>query len=701
MTFSPPPQGHNFHPAYRPDIDGLRAVAILSVVIFHAFPKVLQGGFVGVDIFFVISGFLISSIIFKSLLRGDFSFTEFYAHRIKRIFPALILVLVVSYIFGWFALLPDEFKQLGKHMAAGAGFVQNFVLWQESGYFDTASRLKPLMHLWSLAIEEQFYLIYPVLIWGSWRLNFNIIKVLALLFLISFGLNVSAIGNNVIETFFVPQTRFWELLAGSVLAYLPFFKQIRFAEWLKQYVFHPAFFRQPPLAKRRNVILNNLLSFGGLLLIVAAIFGLNKKMLFPGWWALVPVLGAFLLILAGPGGWVNRNILANRLMVSVGLISYPLYLWHWPLLSFARIMENGRTSVNMRISIVVLSFLLAWLTYMLVEKPIRFGQRSWLKTAVLCLLIAVVGYTGYYTLTSDGMAFRHKWISDNATQIGLGRSFETNANCKLAHPLFNDCCYCAQAKTDKPTIILVGDSHSNSLYPGLTEVTRDTGDNVLNLAIGGCLPFFDVASFQKGAQDRCVGKMEYNTNDILQYLEKYSSINTIVMSFRGTAYLSGESYGIGLKEDGGHDRVISLTTRPDISDFHQVFETGMRATIERLLAKNKKIIFVIDWPEIGFDPQSCVDSRPLRLTDWVKQPCVLPRQDFEQRSREYRELVLSVLKDFPSVKVFDAPALLCDDQWCWAMKDHMLLYRDDHHLSIEGSRYLTKELVKLIEPATN
>ncbi|MCK9395013.1 MAG: acyltransferase [Methylobacter sp.] len=374
----PPSQEHNFHPAYRPDIDGLRALAILSVVIFHAFPKALPGGFVGVDIFFVISGFLISCIIFKSLLRGDFSFTEFYAHRIKRIFPALILVLAACYAFGWIALLPEEFKQLGKHMAAGAGFVQNIILWQESGYFDIASRLKPLLHLWSLSIEEQFYLIYPLLIWGAWRLRLNIlIMVICTLLLISFGLNISTIGKHAVETFFVPQTRFWELLAGSVLAYMQIFKLPRFTEWLKRYMFHPMIFQQPPPVERRNAILSNLLSFGGLLLILAAIFGLSKGKLFPGWWALAPVLGAFLLILAGPTGWVNLNILANRLMVFVGLISYPLYLWHWPLLSFARIMESGKTSAIMRISIIALSFLLAWLTYRLIEKPVRFGRPSW------------------------------------------------------------------------------------------------------------------------------------------------------------------------------------------------------------------------------------------------------------------------------------------------------------------------------------
>ncbi|HJW02870.1 MAG TPA: acyltransferase, partial [Azospira sp.] len=301
-----PAQEHNVHPVYRPDIDGLRAVAILSVVVFHAFPANLRGGFVGVDIFFVISGFLISNIIFRSLQRGDFSFAEFYAHRIKRIFPALIVVLTASFAFGWFALLPDEFKQLGKHMAAGAGFVQNFVLWNESGYFDTASELKPLMHLWSLAIEEQFYLIYPLLIWAAWRVRLNALALVVALGCLSFGLNVLEIREAPVKTFFVPQTRYWELLAGAVLAYLQLFKQGQFA---------PALSRPPALSAYRQRLLNNLLSACGLLLILLAVITIHKGRAFPGWWALAPVMGAFLLILAGPQAWVNRRLLANRLMV--------------------------------------------------------------------------------------------------------------------------------------------------------------------------------------------------------------------------------------------------------------------------------------------------------------------------------------------------------------------------------------------------
>ena len=206
------------HPKYRPDIDGLRAVAVLSVVAFHAFPAWMKGGFIGVDVFFVISGFLISTIIFGSLERGTFSFADFYARRIKRIFPALILVLSLSLIFGWFSLLPDELNQLGKHVVAGAGFVSNFVLWSESGYFDNSADTKPLLHLWSLGIEEQFYIVWPFLLWGAWKRQLNFFVVIISLLIGSFILNIWLIHTNPVATFYSPLARFWELLCGSLLA---------------------------------------------------------------------------------------------------------------------------------------------------------------------------------------------------------------------------------------------------------------------------------------------------------------------------------------------------------------------------------------------------------------------------------------------------------------------------------------------------
>jgi peptidoglycan/LPS O-acetylase OafA/YrhL len=213
-------RGMSVQSKYRADIDGLRALAVLSVVGFHAFPSVIGSGFVGVDIFFVISGYLISTIIFENLERGSFSFLDFYARRIRRIFPALILVLLVCYALGWTALLADEFKQLGKHIAGGAGFASNLVLRNESGYFDNAASTKPLLHLWSLGIEEQFYLIWPLLLWLAARLRLNFFICLVGLAAVSFGLNVRKVGSDAVAAFYTPQTRFWELMIGATLAYL-------------------------------------------------------------------------------------------------------------------------------------------------------------------------------------------------------------------------------------------------------------------------------------------------------------------------------------------------------------------------------------------------------------------------------------------------------------------------------------------------
>lgn len=206
------------HPKYRPYIDGLRAVAVLSVLIFHAFPEWLSGGFIGVDVFFIISGYLISTIIFVNINERRFSFVEFYARRVNRIFPALFVVLIFSYAFGWLNLLADDFAKLGKHIAGGAGFVSNLILWNESGCFDKAAELKPLLHLWSLGIEEQFYFVWPLAIFFIARWPKKVLPFILVLAGISFGLNVLYINTNPVATFYSPITRFWELLIGSLLA---------------------------------------------------------------------------------------------------------------------------------------------------------------------------------------------------------------------------------------------------------------------------------------------------------------------------------------------------------------------------------------------------------------------------------------------------------------------------------------------------
>jgi len=360
------------HPTYRPDIDGLRAVAVLAVVVFHAFPDWLPGGFVGVDIFFVISGFLISTILFNGLEQGSFSFGDFYARRVRRIFPALVIVLGACLALGWGILLTDEYSSLGESVLGGASFLANFQLWQQAGYFDTKAELKPLLHLWSLGIEEQFYMVWPLLLWLGYRLRANLPLVTLLVLGASFFLNIDTVHLDRTRTFYLPDTRFWELLSGSLLAYV---------------TLHHGRLKMPRA-------LSELLSVAGIGLLVAAVVLVRAEDYFPGWWALLPIGGAVLSIAAGPGAWLNRRALGSLPMRKIGLISFQLYLWHWPLLVFARLVYGDTPSDAVRAGAVALSFGLAILT-VAVEKPLRFGAFPRMKVAGLCTAMVALAGTGY------------------------------------------------------------------------------------------------------------------------------------------------------------------------------------------------------------------------------------------------------------------------------------------------------------------
>jgi len=395
-------------PRYRPDIDGLRAIAVLAVVAFHAFPTSVRGGFTGVDVFFVISGFLISGIIISSIDRGTFSFFEFYRRRVRRIFPALLLVLAACLLAGWFVLLAYEYEQLGKHTAAGAGFISNFAFWRESGYFDNAAETKPLLHLWSLGIEEQFYVFWPLLVWATVRSRVSLLAFALVVGAASFAINVLAVRSDPVSTFFLPHTRFWELLAGCALAFAsrtfdghgrPAAVGSKVDTWLLERI------ARLGTASRRHLICN-VAAWTGVTLILCGLLALDRTQVFPGWWATLPVTGTFLVIAAGPRAWLNRVVLSNRLLVFIGLISFPLYLWHWPILSFARIVESGAPSGDVRAAAVLIALFLAWLTYQVLERPVRFGGHGRAKAAVLVVLMASLGLTGYYVFHKDGLQSR-------------------------------------------------------------------------------------------------------------------------------------------------------------------------------------------------------------------------------------------------------------------------------------------------------
>ncbi len=376
----------SLHPDYRPDIDGLRALAILPVVLFHAFPEIMRSGFVGVDIFFVISGYLISTILLRGLQSGRLGLLDFYARRAKRLFPALLLVLACSYGFAWLALFPREYQQFGRHLAAGAGYAENLLLLQESGYFDLQSQLKPLMHLWSLSVEEQFYFVYPVLLWLAWAARKSAMGwALGGVTVASFALNVIQIRTSTDMAYFAPHTRFWELLAGGLLAYL---HVLRPAALLSGLRVHPQ--ARLRLASAASVL--------GFVLIFLSVFAFTRNELYPGWWAAIPVTGACLVILAGPRALVNRTLLSSRPLVAIGLISYPLYLWHWPLLSFGRILCNATPAPAIQGALFAASFALAWATYRWVETPFKhWPAGNGTKLTVLCLPLAAFFGMGLLT----------------------------------------------------------------------------------------------------------------------------------------------------------------------------------------------------------------------------------------------------------------------------------------------------------------
>lgn len=650
---------HNFHPKYRPDIDGLRALAILPVVAYHAFPSYIPGGFIGVDIFFVISGYLISLIIFRSLSNNNFSFAEFYAHRVKRIFPALILVTATCYVIGWFTLLPDEFRQLGKHIASGIGFAQNFILWKEAGYFDISSELKPLMHLWSLAVEEQFYLIFPLLVWIAWKAKLNILTCVMLLGGISFILNLKGVDKNLTKTFFMPQTRFWELIAGSVLAYIYSFNTWRpsFTHWIHTGIFNHFIFRKVPEEQDRDDFLSSILSFLGLALIIYSIAKYNHTMPYPGMHAASPVLGAILLILAGPRAWVNRQILSRKIIIWIGLISYPLYLWHWPLLSFARIVESETPSLNIRAAAIVISFILATLTYYLIEKRVHHSRSTWRKVAILSALAMLVGYTGYNAYTRDGLKFR------DAAKIAELNKFDypyrNSCNSITGEVYGDDWCNMTPMKHATPNALLMGDSFSNAYSEVLKEFARKHNEfSPIQIGRGQCPMLLDYGP------EYC----KKITSVAIKLVSDNPAIKTVIFGSNWPLYSKGKDF----------HWVKHIETE-------EQFLISLEKTIHHYRNAGKNIAFLLAPPQ-GTNPRSCI-VRPIRITN--KNTCNFTSANAAKNDGEYKEKLINLLLE-NDIQYFDPFPILCPNENCIIIDKNRILWSDSDHMSQYGGQFLAR-----------
>ncbi|WP_316190126.1 acyltransferase family protein [Bradyrhizobium sp. SZCCHNS2096] len=467
--------------SYRPDIDGLRAVAVLSVLIYHAFPSIMPGGFFGVDIFFVISGYLITGIIQRQILQKRFSIADFYSRRIRRIFPALILVVAVTFVLGWFLLPLRDMQSLGTNIAGGAIFAQNFVLLGQIGYFDLAADKKPLLHLWSLGIEEQYYVVWPLILLLVRRLNGNAQILVVLLAVASFVLCLVVGARAPDYAFYLPVTRAWELLAGSALA-------------LWQAGHKPRAAQATPVGTSQEVAA--VLASAA---IMVGLWGYRPWMTDPGWFTLLPVLGATTLI-ALPDTAVHRHVLAARPAVWIGLISYPLYLWHFPLMAYARIHFGDGLRIRHMLAVLLISAVLAWLTYILVERPLRFGrQHVRIKVTGLVTAMIALGAVGWAADRTNGLPMRiPAAIRPFMLTGGESSQYWRSGKCLMLpeqgpEEFAGECA----GSGGRPLVLLWGDSYAASLYPGLKHLADERGFDVAEYSASSCAPLIGYVNSER------------------------------------------------------------------------------------------------------------------------------------------------------------------------------------------------------------
>jgi peptidoglycan/LPS O-acetylase OafA/YrhL len=617
------------HVPYRGDIDGLRAIAVLGVVLYHAFPTLIVGGFTGVDVFFVISGYLISANIYKSAADGRFSIVDFYRRRIRRIFPSLILVMAACLGFGWFALFPNEYAQLGKQTALGAGFVSNIGFFRESGYFDVSSITKPLLHLWSLGVEEQFYILWPIVAVLLWRTGkfFGVFLILSII--LSLIASIIAIKTNQVAAFYLPFFRFWELAMGALLAYI----------------------------SRNGWKAHSFYAWFGMALIIASYTFAKEGATFPGYWALLPVLGAWFIIASTQFGWLNQKVLACSPAKFLGLVSFPFYLWHWPILSFAHIALGEEPSLLVRGAAIILSLLLASATYYFVEKPLRFSKSGYM-TIGLTLSMIGIGAFGWYAARTDGIPWRATAVDQeelNKLMVGPTWKYTKNDLCvSLYAPTFRY--FCSQEKAESPTIILIGNSYANHLYGGLVESARFSKQNILSY--GSCQP----------------GGYLIDCDMQEQIVAENPSIKLAIIN----------ELWPRLDTDG---RELDMMTGEPIKDSGNLaarYEEFLNAKIDFMNKHGVTTVIFKPKPEVMYEPRTCF-PRPFAPP---ANDCSLSLEQVRKQQAGIVAVIDRVAAKHPEAFVFDQNPLFCDENSCSLIKNGIPLLRDYRHYNEFGSRLI-------------
>ncbi len=635
------------HAAYRPDVDGLRAVAVLAVLLYHAGFAAIPGGYVGVDVFFVISGFVITTAIQPDLAGGRFHLRDFYERRIRRIFPPLFAMVAVSLVLGWLVLMPDDLKRLGQSSVANAVFLSNFYFLKDSGYFGATAAAKPLLHTWSLAVEEQFYLLLPLYMLLFKRWSANVMRTLTLtLFTLSFLMAYIATRFEPTLSFFMLPTRAWELLAGVMLAQgiVPVPRNTK-DEWAR--------------------------ALTGIALIAFAMLTYSEKTVFPGLTALPPVLGAALIISAGMQRAGKANAwLSSRFMVFVGQISYPLYLWHFPLLGFAGYLSLKGLGLAETLAVNTLIVLCAVLSWRFIEQPIRRRRMFASQKALFGFgLACIVGTSVLGLAIHFGRGMESRFDGDQLKLVRGMTDRMANKDCmyfSAEQVAAGNFCHLGANTGELPSTFLWGDSHAEALAPGVSMQATLSGKAVLFAGQHGCgigqhLWDSSWAGRTCAAFDKAM----------LDYLLIQPSIKQVVLVSRWTA-LRGAT----------HANAADGKATPTA-------EQALTLVVTQLVNAGKQVRLVGPVPDVKTLVPRALYLKSLGFA-----------KDFEVRQGQaefevVQKNTLLVLRDLasrPGVSLALPHLALCNAGWCAVEQNGYPLYFDDNHLSTHGANLVAAAL---------
>lgn len=634
---------------YRPEIDGLRALAVFPVILFHAGFGLFSGGFVGVDVFFVISGYLITTIIINDIENKRFSIVNFYERRARRILPALFFVMLVCIPFAWIWMLPSQMKEFSQSLVAVSFFASNILFWTESGYFDAASEEKPLLHTWSLAVEEQYYVLFPIFLIFAWRFGKNrVFWMIVVMAAISLLLSEWGWRNSATANFYLAPTRAWELFAGSIAAFI---------------------------VKSKGVNKNNALSLIGLAAIVFSIFAYDENTPFPSVYALVPVLGVVLLVLYAHKDTLVAKLLSTKVFVSVGLISYSFYLWHYPLFAFKEILWFQFGVLESSLTILV-AFFLAYFSWRFVEKPFRnkrqIGAGGVLGFSIIGIIsFLIFGFAGY---SSEGFSKRFEY-SDNNFHRNIAQQ---NSYCTQKYPTLNQFKNCRLSNLIlDPTIALIGDSHSIVLYEAL--IAQYPNESIITIERTNCLPFVN---------DYLLNSNDCNNlqDDLYDFFDSNPQIKTVILAgYWGYLASGGFSYrGVGY-------RISDDITEHDASSFLK----NANRFFKNVGHKTRKIYLIEDHPDIDFSPVRCTEVR-MPVFRAKGSRCHMDYSSYLPRKREVDDLLFSLLRVNPNIKYVTTNRHFCDSKKCWSMANKVNLYDDGDHLTLSGAELVINDLITTI-----